>query len=110
MKFSHKLEIKLREQFISIWDDSVTTWADCLVLAKVFHPFHHWTWYIISQDPEDTDYLWVIVDGEEVEVGSFHRPDFDLKIQGLPMEFDCFFEPVIAKELYSQLLDARKND
>ena len=111
MIFTHELEIKLQEQFISIWTtDSKITWSDCLALVKVKHPLSTWSWYIISQDPEDDNYLWVITDGYEVESGSFLKCDFDdLLIDGLPFQIDSNFKPINAGELFSNLLNARKN-
>jgi hypothetical protein len=41
-----------------------------LVQVKLFHPLSDWTWYLMNQDPEDHDYLWAIVRGFEVEMGS----------------------------------------
>jgi len=39
-----------------------------LVPLKLF--VANWTWYIMTQDPNNPDYLWAIVDGFEVEMGS----------------------------------------
>ncbi|MDD1748397.1 MAG: DUF2958 domain-containing protein [Methanothrix sp.] len=39
-------------------------------VAKFFDPCESWTWSLITQDPEDPDYLYGIVKGFELEMGS----------------------------------------
>ena len=75
------------------------------VVAKFFDPCGSWTWYLMNQDPENPDYLWGIVKGAEVEIGSFSltelmtfRGNF-----GLGIERDKFFKPIPAKELWDKL-------
>ena len=62
-----------------------------MVVAKFFDPTGSWVWYLMNQDPKDTDYCWGIVKGFEVEMGSFsiselqnYRGRF-----GLGIERDC---------------------
>lgn len=76
------------------------------VVAKFFDPCSQWTWYLMNQDPEDTDYLWGIVKGFEVEAGSFslselqnHKGNF-----GLGIERDLYFTPAPAKEVLDALM------
>jgi hypothetical protein len=45
------------------------------IVAKFFNPTGSWTWYLMNQDPDDPDYLWGIVKGFEVEIGSFSLSD-----------------------------------
>ena len=40
------------------------------VVAKFFNPMGSWTWYLTELE-EDKDYAYGIVDGHEVEIGSF---------------------------------------
>lgn len=76
-----------------------------LVVAKFFDPCGGWTWYLMNQDPEDPDYLWGIVKGSEVEMGSFslselsnHRGQL-----GLGIERDLHFNPQPAEEIWDRL-------
>jgi len=75
------------------------------VVAKFFNPCGSWTWYLMNQDPENPDYLWGIVDGFAVEMGSFSLSELQsvrLKF-GLRIERDLYFTPISAKELYEKL-------
>lgn len=76
-----------------------------MVVAKFFWPCGSWTWYLMNQDPNDHDYLWGIVKGHEVEMGSFslselsnYRGSF-----GLGIERDLYFTPKPAKEIWDKL-------
>jgi len=76
-----------------------------MVLAKFFDPCGGWTWYLMNQDPNDPNYLWGIVKGFEVEIGSFslselssYRGKF-----GLGIERDLYFTPKSAKEVWQRL-------
>lgn len=76
-----------------------------VVVGKFFDPCSQWTWYLMNQDPEDPDYLWGIVKGFEVEIGSFSLNDlitFKNKM-GLGIERDMYFEPQPAQEIYDKL-------
>lgn len=53
-----------------------------MIVAKFFTPWSNWTWYLMNQDPEDPNYLWGIVKGFEVEIGSF-RPSEGLLVSRL---------------------------
>jgi len=75
------------------------------VVAKFFNPMGSWTWYVMNQDPKDPDYLWGIVKGFEIEMGSFSlselqstRNNFDIGI-----ERDLHFTPMPAKEVWDRL-------
>lgn len=77
-----------------------------MIVAKFFDPCGSWSWYLMNQDPDNTDYLWGIVKGHEIEMGSFllselqsiKKPPFNLGI-----ERDRFFTPIPAKELWNKL-------
>lgn len=76
------------------------------VVAKFFDPCGSWTWYLINQDPADPDYLWGIVRGFEVEMGSFSLSELTAhkgKL-GIGIERDLHFKPMNAKEVWEQLL------
>jgi hypothetical protein len=77
-----------------------------MVVAKFFNPCGNWTWYLMNQDPNDTDYLWGIVKGFEIEVGSFSLSELkSVKLPfGLTIERDKYFEPMKAKDVYDALL------
>ncbi len=75
------------------------------VLAKFFDPTGSWTWYAMNQDPNDPAYLWGIVKGHEVEMGSFsldelaaYRGGF-----GLGVERDLYFKARPAREIWDKL-------
>jgi len=78
-----------------------------LVVAKFFDPCGSWTWYLMNQDPGDPDYLWGIVSGFEVEMGSFSLSELQsLKGPlGIGIERDLHFKPQLASEIYKRLCD-----
>ena len=59
----------------------------------------------MNQDPKDTDYLWGIVRGQEVEMGSFSLSGLSTTKNklGLGIERDKFFEPMSASEVWAKL-------
>ena len=75
------------------------------VVAKFFDPCGSWTWYAMNQDPEDPDYLWGIVKGFEVEVGSFSLSDLQSFKGpfGIGIERDLYFKPMVASEVLDKL-------
>jgi hypothetical protein len=78
---------------------------DQMVVAKFFDPCGSWTWYLMNQDPEDQNYLWGIVKGLEIEVGSFALNELTTykgKL-GIGIERDLYFKPMVAKELLERL-------
>lgn len=77
-----------------------------MIVAKFFNPTGTWKWYVMNQDPEDPDYLWGIVKGYEVEMGSFSLSELqNLKFPfGLSIERDLWFTPIPAKECWERLL------
>lgn len=78
-----------------------------LVVGKFFDPCSQWTWYLMNQDPENPDYLWGIVKGFEVEVGSFSLNELSAVKNrlGLDIERDMYFRPCPAKEVYDKLIN-----
>ena len=76
-----------------------------VIVAKFFNPVGVGTWYLMNQDPEDTDYCWGIVHLFEVEVGSFSKSELEnVKLSfGLGIERDLYFEQVNALEMYRKL-------
>lgn len=80
------------------------------VVAKIFNPYGRGTWYLINSDPNDSDYLWAIVDLFEVEVGSVSRMDLEtIKVPPfrLGLERDMSFTPINAQELFDGLLQGK---
>jgi hypothetical protein len=76
-----------------------------VVVAKLF--YGGWTWYLLNQDPEDTDYLWCLTKGHAVESGSVSLSEleaFRSKPLKLPVERDTYFTPKPAKEVWDALL------
>jgi len=80
------------------------------VVAKIFNPYGNGTWYLVNSDPNDSDYLWAIVDLFEVEVGSVSRMDLET-IKAPPfrlgLERDMSFTPINAQELFDGLLQGK---
>jgi hypothetical protein len=76
-----------------------------MVVAKFFDPCGSWSWYVMNQDPEDPDYLWGIVDGFEVEMGSFSLSELESGNGrlGLGLERDLYFKPIPASEVWEKL-------
>ena len=100
--FTKEIERKLREQYQlgSDLDRQV-------VVAKIFDPTSQWTWYLLNQDPDDPDYLWAIVRGFEVEIGSVGKHELENFTGnfGLPLERDLYFRPRPAIEVWKALLN-----
>ena len=78
-----------------------------MIVGKFFDPCSQWTWYLMNQDPEDPDYLWGIVKGFEVEVGSFSLSELSTVKNrfGLGIERDIYFKPCPTKEVYEKLMN-----
>jgi hypothetical protein len=77
-----------------------------MIVAKFFDPQGSWTWYLMNQDPNEPDYLWGIVSGFEVEMGSFSLSELQ-SVRGrfgLGIERDLYFHPIPAKEAWDRLL------
>ena len=77
-----------------------------VIVAKFFNPAGAGTWYLMNQDPNDTDYLWGVVDLFEVEVGSFSKSELENYVGrfGVGIERDLYFKEVNAKELFEKLI------
>ena len=75
------------------------------VVAKFFDPYGSWSWFVMNQDPEDTDYLWGIVKGFEVETGSFSLKELaSIKaFGGQRIERDLYFKPRKAADVLEDL-------
>lgn len=80
-----------------------------VVVAKLFNPSGAGTWWLMNQDPNDTDYLWGVVDLFEVEVGSFSKSELEnyVGVFGLGIERDLYFEEVNAKVWFEKILFER---
>jgi len=76
-----------------------------MVVAKFFDAGGSWVWYCMNQDPNDNDYLWGIVKGFEVEMGSFSLSELESYRGrfGLGIERDLYFTPIPASELWDKL-------
>jgi hypothetical protein len=76
-----------------------------MIVAKFFDPTGSGSWYLMNQSPDDPDYLWGIVKGFEVEMGSFSLSElqnFRGRL-GIGIERDLYFRPIKAKELWEKL-------
>lgn len=97
--FTKEIERRLQAQF-----KHGSCLEDQLVICKLFHPFSNWTWYLLNQDPEEPNYLWAIVEGIALEMGSVSKADLvELRLCGLPLERDVSFEPCSAAGLFEDL-------
>ncbi len=99
--FTKEIERKLQAQYLKGNDLKHQD-----VIAKIFNPFGHGTWYLINQDPEDPDYLWAVVDLMEVEIGSVSKKELEqTRVRfNLGLERDLYFEPINAQKLYKGLI------
>lgn len=81
------------------------------VVAKVFNPYGEGRWFLLNSDPEDSDYIWAIVQmNGEVEMGSVSRRELETLKVGrwkLPLERDLGFSPVNAAQLMSGLREGK---
>lgn len=77
-----------------------------MVVAKFFNPIGAGTWYLMNQDPNDTDYCWGICHIFEWEIGSFSKSELESykSRMGLGIERDLYFTEVNAKELWDKLI------
>ena len=80
-----------------------------MIVGKFFDPTGSWTWYLMNQDPDDNDYLWGIVKGFEVEMGSFSLSELQSVkgAFGLGIERDKYFEPRKAEDVWKDLMDGK---
>jgi hypothetical protein len=69
------------------------------VVAKILVPGLSWTWYAMNMDPEDLDYLWGFVDGDDLECGPFSLSE--LRENGAVL--DLSFTPAPAVEVWERL-------
>ena len=76
-----------------------------LIVAKFFDCQGSFTWYLMNIDPEDKDYCWGIVDGYEVEVGSFSIKELEslIGLFGPRIERDKYWKPIKAIDLWEKL-------
>ena len=80
-----------------------------MVVAKFFNPSGSWCWYLMNQDPEDPDYLWGIIKGNDIEMGSFSLSELK-NYRGAfycGIERDRFFKPTTAKKIWGDLLSGK---
>jgi len=97
-----ELETKLKKQFPkgSSFEQEV--------VAKIFNPYGRATWYLMNQDPKDSDYLWgvaILFDDVGPEMGSISLKELESVeiFPGCGLERDKYFRPITVKELYRKL-------
>lgn len=78
------------------------------IIIKLFSSYLEWTWYIMNQSPKNPDYLWGIVDGVAIEMGSMSKSeleDLKFKVDGIEisLERDLNFVPMAASEVWEKL-------
>ncbi|MBN8570395.1 MAG: DUF2958 domain-containing protein [Ignavibacteria bacterium] len=98
--FTKEIEAKAQEQY-----QKGNDLESQVVVAKFFNPTGTGTWYLLNQDPEDTDYCWGICHIFEWEIGSFLKSDLEnyRGRYGLGIERDLNCEEVNAKEFWDKL-------
>lgn len=80
---------------------------DPVVHVKLFHPMSNWSWYITELNP-DEGLCFGIVDGHEPELGYFSLDELsELRIRGLPVERDLYFEKMKLSTLMEELKSKR---
>ncbi len=82
------------------------------IVAKFFCPWNNWKWYLLNQDPKDPDYLWGIVKGHEIEIGSFNLSELESVTGqwGLKIERDMYCDSLLkmtAKECWDALQEGK---
>ena len=82
---------------------------DALALVKFFTPDSSWTWYAAEFDGDDVFYG--LVDGFEVEFGTFSLRELSSVrgALGLPIERDRYFTPTPLNQLYAELTTRRRD-
>jgi ppGpp synthetase/RelA/SpoT-type nucleotidyltranferase len=107
LKLTKQEEAKLQKQFKFGSDLSEQE-----VVVKVFNPYGRGRWYLINQDPKDTDYIWAIVDlGMGVDVGSVSLSELQgvrMRVYGygMPLEKDRGFRPTNAMMVYEGISES----
>lgn len=104
--FTKADETKLQKAYKSYSND-----PDPKILVKIFNPYGNQTWYIMNQDPDDTDYLWGYGDlgyGIDGSPGSMSKSEFEsirIRVGGykFPLERDKYFDPITVSELRRKL-------
>ena len=71
------------------------------VVAKFFDAMGGWKWFLMNMDGDDGDYCWGIVQGYEVEMGSFSMSE--LQSMSPRIQRDRYFEPMKAKDVWEKL-------
>ena len=81
--------------------------GDNVARVKFFTPDSSWTWYAAEFDGDDT--LYGLVDGLEVEFGTFSLKELQAVRGplGLPIERDVSFTPIPLDQLYQELRSMR---
>jgi hypothetical protein len=103
--FTKEIDKKLFEQYPKGSD-----LENQMVVAKIFNPYGKGIWYLLNSDPNDSDYIWAIVDLFEVETGSISRNELEtIKVPPfrLGLERDLSFTPINAAELYRGLTSGK---
>ena len=103
--FTKEIDKKLFEQYPKGSD-----LENQMVVAKIFNPYGKGIWYLLNSDPNDSDYIWAIVDLFEVETGSVSRNELEtIKVPPfrLGLERDLSFTPINAAELYRGLTSGK---
>ena len=78
-----------------------------MVIAKIFNPYGKGVYYLLNSDPNDSDYIWAIVDLFEPDMGSVSRSELQtvkLPPFGLGFERDIYFTPKPAKEVWEGVM------
>ena len=83
---------------------------DGVALVKFFTPDGGWSWYAAEFDGDDIFYG--VVDGHEVEYGSFSLRELESYRShfGNRIERDLYFTPIPLRDLYQWLKSRRYSD
>lgn len=100
------LPAELREKLTAIGASDMSD--DSVAWVKFFTPDGGWTWYAAEFDGDDIFYG--VVDGHEVEYGSFSLRELESyrSRYGNRIERDLYFTPIPLHELYRQLVARRQ--
>lgn len=81
-------------------------------VAHFFHPLCNIDWYLIAYSMDDLankDYIFSLTKGDFVEFGDIYLPEIEaIKVAGLSIERDRWFDPIDAQELYEKLKEQQR--
>ena len=88
---------ELEKKIPDLYETEETNLNDKTIVAKYFHPFADWAWYLVEMDKEDKDLCFGFVDGAFPEWGYFRLSE----LKDVGAERDLYFTPKKARDVIS---------